>query len=521
MELSKKNLHMLRTKSEAENQLTFDEDYNVPDSKPDISRMIQKKGEIQIEEVQVNEGKAQINGALLFRLLYVADTPKRQICSLEGKLPISETLHLKGLKSGDKVCLKWEIEDLTLHVINSRKLNVKAIAGFQASVDELTDVQLPIEIKDQTDLSSKKRNIRVLTLGVHKKDTMRKKEEITLASNKPNIHEILWSDMEVRGMDLRADEGKVAAKGELFVFVLYAGDDEANPLQWLEQAIPFSGEVSCSGCTMDMIPYIDTTMLQTNLEIKPDADGEERVLQADVVLELDMKIYQEETDTILMDVYTPQKECIPQRQMETLEQLLVKNYSKCRISDRISVEEAQGKILQICHSDGTIKMDDIKIVENGIQAEGIIQIRILYSISDDEMPFYSMETAVPFSHVIEAENIDKDCVYHLQAELEQLSTMMLDSSEIEVKAVMNLNALVLRQWQEEMITGIEEKELDLEKLEQMPGIVCYVVQPKDTLWDIAKKFYTTADSIRELNDLGEEEPKPQQSLLVVKKADRE
>ena len=166
MELVKKTIQMLRTKSEAANQLTFDEDFNVPDNKPDISRMIQKKGEIKIEEVQVNEGKALINGALHFRLLYVADTPRKQICSMEGKLPVSETLHLNGLKSGDKVCLKWEIEDLTLHVINSRKLNIKAIVGFQASVDEQMEVQFPTEVKEQPDLSEKKRNVRVLALSL-------------------------------------------------------------------------------------------------------------------------------------------------------------------------------------------------------------------------------------------------------------------------------------------------------------------------------------------------------------------
>ena len=67
----------------------------------------------------------------------------------------------------------------------------------------------------------------------------------------------------------------------------------------------FSGELSCTGCTMDMIPYIDTTMLQSSLEIKPDADGEERVFLVDVVLELDIRLYQEETETILLDIYTP------------------------------------------------------------------------------------------------------------------------------------------------------------------------------------------------------------------------
>ena len=49
MELKKENVQILRVKSKAANQVTFDEDYNVPDVKPDIGRMIQNKGEIQME----------------------------------------------------------------------------------------------------------------------------------------------------------------------------------------------------------------------------------------------------------------------------------------------------------------------------------------------------------------------------------------------------------------------------------------------------------------------------------------
>ena len=74
---------------------------------------------------------------------------------------------------------------------------------------------------------------------------------------------------------------------------------------------------------------------------------------------------------------------------------------KCRVSDRISVAEAQGKILQICHGEGSVKVDSVQPVEHGIQVEGVVQVRILYSISDDEMPFYSMETMIPFSQMIE------------------------------------------------------------------------------------------------------------------------
>lgn len=484
MELRKKNLHMMQKKSEAQNQITFDEDYNVPDQKADIGQIIQKKGEVEIEQVQVSEGKAVIQGQLIFRLLYVADNPGKTVSSLEGKLSIEETLHLDKVQSGDKVCLKWEIEDLTIHLINSRKLNVKAIVEFLAVVDEEKQISIPVELKGEEEISAKKKTIRVLTLAVHKKDTLRKKEEITIASNKPNIHQILWKDIQVRGLEMRAQEGKVTARGELSVFVLYVSDDEANPLQWLEQTMTFSGELSCTGCTMDMIPYIDTTMLQSSLEIKPDADGEERVFLVDVVLELDIRLYQEETETILLDIYTPKLECIPRREIQMLEQLVVRNAAKCRVSDRISVEEAQGKIL--------------------------------YSISDDEMPFYSMETVIPFSQMIEGEQVNGQYGYQLQADLEQLSMMMLDSSEIEVKVVLNLNALLVMQWEEDLIQEIQTREPDQKKLEELPGIVCYVVQPRDTLWDIAKMFYTTMEAIRKLNDLGEGEVKPRQTLLVVK-----
>ena len=96
MELVKKNLQVLRGKSRAVNQITFDEDFNVPDIKPDISRMIQKKGEVKIEEVQVNEGKAKVRGTLQFHLLYVADTPQRQISSLEEKFQSRKPFFCKG-----------------------------------------------------------------------------------------------------------------------------------------------------------------------------------------------------------------------------------------------------------------------------------------------------------------------------------------------------------------------------------------------------------------------------------------
>ena len=359
--------------------------------------------------------------------------------------------------------------------------------------------------------------MRLMSLCVHKKDTMRVKDEITLASNKPNIAELLWYTIEVRGLDLRPEEEKIKAKGELSVFALYVGDDEENPLQWLEYTLPFNSEVECSGCGEELIPNMETSIMHQSLEVKPDADGEERLLVVDVVLELDMQLYQEEEHDVILDVYTPLKECVPIGHKEMLESLLVRNFSKCRVNDRIEIKETQGKVLQLCHSQGKVKIDNTRIVENGIQAEGIVHMKILYIVGNDDMPFYSMEAMIPFTHVVEARDISPECTYHLQAELEQLSTNMADSNEIEVKAVVSLNALVIRCQEEMIIDKVEEQPLDMKKIQSMPGILVYMVKPKDTLWDIAKRFYTTVEEIRALNELPDEEIRCGQPLLLVKK----
>lgn len=515
MEIKKKSVRALRVKSKASSQVTFDEDYNIPDIKPDVGRMIQSKGDMVMDEVRLSDGRAFLRGNLNVDLLYVGED-EGEIYSLSAKLPMEEIINLEGIAGGDKMCLKWEIEDLSLYVIHSRKLNIKAIVTFYAVVDEPTEIRLPISVGDES-VSVRKKKVCLMSLHVHKKDTMRVKEDIQLVSNRPNIRELLWHTIEARGIDLRPEDNVVKVKGELAIFVLYAGDDEGNPLQWMEYSLPFGGEVECPECRDELIPNIEVSMIHQGIEVKPDSDGEERIFQADVVLELDMKMYKEEEHDIVLDVYTPLKECVNHGKKEILDSLLVRNSSKCRLTDRVEVKETQGKVLQICHSMGRIKIDKSAIVEDGILVEGIVLLKVLYIIGNDDMPFYSMETMIPFTHVAEARGITKECTYFLQTDMEQLSTTMVDSNELEVKATVGINVLVLNSREEMIIEKVEEQPLDRNKIQNMPGITVYMTGEGDTMWDIAKRFYTTVDEICRINELEGDEVKPGQPLLLVKK----
>ena len=111
-------------------------------------------------------------------------------------------------------------------------------------------------------------------------------------------------------------------------------------------------------------------------------------------------------------------------------------------------------------------------------------------------------------------------IISMKTGLEQLSVMMLDSDEIEVKAGIGLNAIVFDSIKEPIITDIQVTDVDYAKMQAMPSMIGYVVKNNDSLWNIAKKYYTTTRRIKELNELENDNIKVGDKLLIMKKVEQ-
>lgn len=516
MELLKKNIHMMREKGRAVSRITLEEDCNVPDQQADADRIIQNKAEVRIEDIQVDTDQVTITGALQICVLYIADTSEHQISRLDTKIPFHEKIALAGVTPGENVHTKWEAEDVTVSLINSRKLSLKALLAFTLSMEETYDAQAAVELHGISEVSTLTKKLDLLQLIVQKKDILRIKDEIALPSNKPNIAQVLWESTQLRGTDSRVMDGQIDIKGELFVFVLYEGDDESRTKQWLETSLPFQGSIDCKECAADQISQIDAVLSAGSLEVLEDYDGERRLFSVEAVLDLGIKLYAEEQAEVLEDIYSPVRNLIPVTEQQVYESLLMKNFSKVRANERIRLANNQPRMLQTCSSRGEVRIDHTKLTERGIEVEGAVFVTVLYVSSDDKAPYAVLEGAVPFSQVIEVRDVTPDCRYTLQSDLEQLSTTMIDSEEIEAKVIVNINAFVVSVHNEQCITDVIEGEMDLKKLQELPGIVGYIVQNGDTLWDISKHYFTTPERICALNRIEEKEIHPGMQLIILK-----
>lgn len=516
MELGKVKIHRKREIGSAVSQITLDDDYNVPDYRPDIVKVLKEKGELRFDEVKAGSGAAWVKGSLIFRVLYRSEPSDGKISCLRGEIPFQEKLNLDGLQGSEKVTVSGEIEDITIGVINSRKMNVRAVVVLRVQAEEEADEELTAKLAETDGYEQKVRSQNALTLLMSSRDICRQKSEVVLPSSKPNVREILWRSIELRNVESSLRDGMAGVTGEILLSVLYSEEEERERLQWYETTVPLSCGVECGTEEAGSVCKIRVTPLSMELEVKPDYDGEERILVLELALAMDIRVWREERLELLADLYSLQKKVTPVRRERPVEQLLVKNYAKCRLTEQMEIPEGKERILQICACEGKVNLEKKEVQENGILAEGTITVELLYITTDDNMPVGTMREIYPFSQLIEVPEMDPGLKMELEPGIEQLSAVMLDQEHIETKAVIHLDLIAFLERQILNIEEVQEEPLDMEQLQNSPGLVGCIIRAGDDLWTIAKENHTTIRDILETNGWKEKELVPGDTVLIVK-----
>ncbi len=514
MELLKRNIHMDRIKLQAVTQFTLEDDVNIPEAKPDVAALNLEKGELIIDEIRPATDSVTVRGRLAFVVLYHTLEEGSNLVVLEGKLPFEERINMQGVVPADTVTVDGEVEDLTINMINSRKLNIQSLITMTAHIEELYDEEAPIAIHGDEKVEYRRMPLNLAQIAICKNDIFRLKEEVALPSNYPNIFQILWNNISLGDVEFKVMEEKLTISGDIHLFILYEGEGEDHPCRCFETTLPFSGVLECHGCREGMLPDIRCHLGQQELTVRPDFDGEERNIGLELVLDIGIRIYEEENLEIISDIYGVSREISTVTHKAELRRLLSKVTGKTKITDHIHV--TSGTVLQLLHSEGTVALEQQSTVENGILLQGSIQVKVMYITGEDESPYGCTQAQIPYQYTLEVPDIAPEDMGKIHAEVEQLQVTMLDGEEMDVKAVLNFSTVVFKSIPVDLISQVNVSELDNARMSNLPGMVIYMVKEGDNLWNIGKKYYIPVASLRELNSLDSDDLKPGQKLLIVK-----
>lgn len=517
MELKQHLIHRAYKKCEAKTQIAIGEDYSIPDGKPDIAGILQKKAELQIEEVHTEKGKIRISGKMNVTALYVPDRSSKMLACLDMQFPFDEILYMEGAESGDNLKIDWKIDELRISIIHPGKVSVRALVTFFADV---TGMESHLIAEDMERVPEVYTNAETYTLAepiFERNDSYRIRDEVILPVNKPNIQQLLWKDLQLRGLDIRMQEGKLLLKGELLLFVVYEGEEDAMGVQWMEQSVPFHGSLDVTGLTGEMFGMIKSEIAHQEVEVKPDYDGEMRMLQLELLLNIHMHIYEERTCPVLKDAYSTKEQLLLNTEETAYQQLGMCNQVKCRVNG-IHNMEGDIKVLQILGHQAQIKNQSVKENKEGVLCAGELEVQIMYIMSNDKNPFGCTTVTIPYHQQVEIPDMEQNDQWCVQELLDQIYVTMSDSSAMEVRGVILIDCCMMKQRSLQNVTEVVREPYDQKNYEKLPGMRIHFVQPGETLWKIAKDSQGTMEDIRKLNNLTTQEVVPGQKLLLLKKS---
>lgn len=514
MELVKKNIHMDFTKAKAVTQVVLEEDMNLPDVKPDMDCICLERGNVVIDEAKAYGDSVTVRGRLLFSVLYHSDEEEHLLATVEGKLSFEEKLHMEGLTGADTVKAEAAVEDLSIGIINSRKLSIQSVLNLVVCAEDIYDEEVPIGLHGEEKVEYRRSPMEMAQIAICKNDIYRLKEEVNLPNNYPNIFQILWSNLMLDDVELRPMDGKISLQGELKVQLIY--ETIENTIHSFDTSVPFSGNLECHGCREGMIPAISYCLGQQELVIRPDKDGEERMITLEALMELKLKLYEEAKVELIRDVYGVKNEVLVKEKEVVLQKLLAKTTGKQKVTEHVRIDAANSSILQLLHSEGKVLLDKVQVGENSITLMGSIPIQVLYVSGDDRKPYDALRKQIPYHYEIEMNGVKPEDTIDVQVNLEQMQVTILDGEELDVKAVPVFAITVFRQEKQNLICEVNTAPLDTKKLGYLPGMAIYTVKSGDSLWSIGKKYYISVDRLKKMNELSSDDLQIGQKLLIVK-----
>ena len=515
MELKQCHIHGKYKKCEAKNQITIGSDYGVPEGKGDVSEILQKFGELCVEEVQTEKGKIRIHGIFKVPILYVTERANRVLDSFVMEFPVDEILYMEDVATGDNLKIDWNLEDFRVHIIHPGKLSVKAVVTLYGEVVSADTKLLTEGLENGEKNPVKVGNFIMAEPVLERRDSYRILDEITLPANKPNVADIVWKDLQLRGLEISKGNGTLSLKGELLSSILYEGEGDETHIQWIEQTIPFHGSIEVAGMEGQMPGWIDVSIAHHNIDVKPDYDGELRMFQLEMLLELHIHMFEEKQCSYLLDTYDSKDLWQLQREVLHYEKVRMCGVTKCSIEGKENIPE-DAKILQIIGHHGEFLNKETKVVSEGILCEGTFLVQVLMISADDAKPFESSMIKIPYSQMIEVSGMEKEDRYSVLESVDQVSVSMIDGNHLEIRGRLKFEVCILQKCSLENITGIEVLPYDEEAYEKMPGMKIHFVQQEESLWQIAKNHRTTMEEIQKCNELSGEEIYPGQKLLLVK-----
>ena len=516
IEIIKKELALDKSIGNEIFQILLEDDIIVPDIKPDMSVILQTDAVIAIDKVETAIDRINLSGKINIQVLYLARGGDKPVQSISVTHNVEDFINMEGITRDTWANVKVDIANIEYNMINDRKINYRAIIDVNVTG---TTKDYQMAVVGIEGLEKSRQQLTKLNLSkciATKNDRFSIKEEISVPTGKPSIVEALGTSVEIRNQDIRMVSGQVQINGDLNITTLYKGDDN-RLIDFMEHDIPFSGQVNIDEATEEMFANANLNILDKYIQVLQNDDGEDRVIEIEVSIGVNVKVNTKEEVQFLEDAYSTSESFNMETTTINYPCFVVRNRNQSSIKDIVALPSHCPGIIQVFRVKGKAHLDEIKVLQDKVVVEGAIEADILYIAKSDDLPLFSHTVNLPYRQTIETQGALPGMEVSIEINVDGVHFNMLSDNEIELRVTLTFNTFVQENIKTNLITEIEVGDIDEDYVNNIASITIYVVQKGDTLWKIAKRYHTSVEEIVEVNSIEAINTiLPGQKLIILK-----
>lgn len=505
-DVSKNNLAVKDLVFEGCKEVPVDLDFSLPDYCPDIQKILKCKVSPNISSRNISGDRLNIEGVSKVRVIYL-DSENGKIRCCENSVPFSCSLDMRCSPEGAIAVTNTKAQYVNCRAVSPRKLDIHGSFSVCAKVYDKKNLNISENICGK-DIQQKISDMRVNNLIAMGQQQFSLSESIEMQDEKPPAEMIINSDVKVILDDYKNMPNKTVVKGEAIVRILYIDDISSGNTEVLEYKIPVSQIVDVPGIDENSKCTVNATVLGHDEQVS----SENGIISCEIKLLATVTAYDEKDISVVSDVYSTDYDVDVARETIKIDKLIDVFKENVSYKDSIKLSDTNiSKIVDVWVDNPSVQSD---VSDGNLVFKSKVSVCIL-AFDSEETPIY-IERILEFSHTKSYENSlgSVECESVITPLAVSFSISSQDTIDINMQFEILGELYSCRKCNMAVQVTSDESRL-IPK--DSASLAVYYASKGESVWDIARKYYTCVNMIKEENDLSEDEIRSGGMILIPMK----
>lgn len=483
---------------------------NLPDYCTDIAKILKCTATPEVTSKSASGNRVTVDGNVMINIIYCDSNDC--IRAYRTSTPFTKIFESSDELTGGNIRLSFSNEDASVRPLSPRKIDVNASFRICLDVFERKEVRI-ISHAEGGGVETKEGDIIAESFVCGGEKLVILDEMIELGDQKPAVNSILRHDVKAKLTDVKLMTNKMIIKGEMTLKILYVCGEENSQLEEIEEGFPFSQILELEGADEDCLHSCESEIESVILKERSDENGEFKLISAEVVINVRAECRKSVKLPIITDAYSTECELETDENEERF----------IFVGDRINDSTIFKKNLELPVNEISVidslwcncNVATVSCKENVVSVNGTVITSILGK-DDKGKPFFA-ERPIDFEYRYKAENSGSDICCNIKANAQNGGYTLKGGNSIEVRCEVELVGEVISCSQRRVIEGMRLNEEKMIDKSDICALTLYFADKGEKIWEIAKKYSTSAASVKRDNGLADDTVETPCTLLISSK----